>query len=117
MNREEMLKKIREEVAEERRNYKGPHCCLTLECGLSSDARVLSYNPKYREYGIKIQKSSRNIKMSYCICCGKKLPSSLRIKWADTLMIEHKISDPMYRDKKKIPKEFITDEWWKNRGL
>jgi|SRR4030095_4453962 len=117
MDREEILNKIREEVEEERRNYKGPHCCLTMDAELSRGGTILYYNFLYREYGVKIQKTARSIRMSYCICCGKNLPASLRIQWADTLIIEYELSDPMNRDKKRIPKEFFTDEWWRQRGF
>jgi len=117
MDREEILNKIREEVEEERRNYKGSHCCLTMDAELSRGGTVLYYNSFYREYSVLFSKFSRSLIMSYCICCGKKLPLSLRVKWADTLMEEYKLSDPMNHDKNRIPKEFFTDEWWKKRGL
>jgi hypothetical protein len=73
MNREEILKKIREEVEEERRNYKGPHCCLTMDAELSRGGTVLYYDIISREYEVRPFKSGRSLKMNYCICCGKKL--------------------------------------------
>ena len=117
MSSQELLDKIRKEVEEERRNYKGPHCCMTMHYRLLSDVNVLRYNLKYREYGVKIAKTDRYILMYYCICCGKKLPLSLRISWAETLKKEYGLTDPMDHDKKKIPKEFLTDEWWNIRDI
>lgn len=117
MNDETWLDKIRAEVEEERRNYRGPHCCMTMHYGLQSDANVLYYNPKYREYGIKIPKTNRYLLMNYCICCGRQLPPSLRIEWAKILEQEYGLTDPIERNKKNIPQEFLTDEWWQLRGI
>ena len=117
MNREELLKKIREEVEEERRNYKGPHCCLTMDAELARGGTVLHYSSKYREYGVKIPKSTGCMLMDYCMFCGTKLPESLRVPWFDILEQEYNLESPCEEDKKRVPKEFLTDEWWKKRGL
>ena len=117
MNREELLKKIREEVEEERRNYKGPHCCLTMDAELARGETVLYYSPKYREYGVKLPKSTGCMLMDYCMFCGKKLPESLRVPWFDILEQEYGLERPVSGDRKKVPQEFLTDEWWKKRGL
>lgn len=117
MDDQNWLDEIDKRVEQARRDYKGPHCCLTLDRGLVSDTNVLHYNVKYREYGVKIFKTNRYILMHYCICCGNRLPGSLRIHWAETLKKEYGLTDPMNQDKKKIPKEFLTDEWWKIRHI
>jgi hypothetical protein len=49
--------------------------------------------------------------------CGKKLPTSLRIEWHDILEEEYGLESPDNRDKKKVPKEFLSDAWWKKRNL
>jgi hypothetical protein len=49
--------------------------------------------------------------------CGKKLPLSLRDEWFEILEKEYGLENPYEEDRKKVPKEFWTDEWWKNRGL
>jgi hypothetical protein len=49
--------------------------------------------------------------------CGKKLPKSVRHEWYDILEEKYGLESPDEEDKKKIPKEFLTDEWWKNRDL
>jgi hypothetical protein len=117
MNDKTWLDKIRAEVEEERRNYKGPYCCLTMKAELANQATILKYNPRYREYGIKIPKTQRYLLMDCCVCCGRKLPPSLRIKWANLLQQEYGLTDPMDRDKKKIPQKFLTDVWWKARAI
>lgn len=111
------LNEIDNKIEQERRDYKGPHCCMTMHYGLLSDKNVLCYNPKYREYGVKIPKTDRYAEMQYCICCGKQLPLSLRIQWAEYLKKEYGLTAPMNQDKKNIPKEFLSDEWWKKRHI
>ncbi|HLC07436.1 MAG TPA: hypothetical protein VJJ26_04585 [Candidatus Babeliales bacterium] len=117
MNDQDWLDEIDKKIEEERRNYKGPHCCLTMDRGLVSDVGVLLYSAKYREYGVKIPKSTGYIIMDYCMFCGKKLPISLCREWFDILENEYGLESPMEEDKKKVPKEFLTDEWWKKRDL
>lgn len=108
---------IDKRVEQARRDYKGPHCCLTMDRGLVSDSNVLVYSSDSREYGVKIPKSTAYISMDYCMFCGKKLPESLRDEWLDILEKEYCLERPMTGDKKKVPKEFWSDEWWKIRGL
>ena len=117
MNKQEMLLKVEQEIEEERRNYKGPHCCLTMDSELLYKGTVLKYSLQYREYGIKIPESTGCALMDYCIACGKKLPLSLREQWFDILEYEYGLDRPCDDDKKKVPKEFLTDDWWKVRGL
>jgi hypothetical protein len=56
--------------------------------------------------------------VDYCPWCGTKLPESLFDTRFDILEKEYGIDSP-YDDKQKdkIPAEFLTDEWWKKRGL
>jgi hypothetical protein len=117
MNDDKSKERIYQEIEEEQLGYKGPHCCLTMDAELESQETVLKYNPWYREYGVKIPKSIRVMLMDYCMFCGKKLPSSVRRQWFDILKEEYELESPMEEDKKKIPREFWTDEWWKKRGL
>ena len=117
MDDEKWLEEIDKKVEQARRDYKGPHCCLTMDRGLVSDTNVLAYSPDFREYGIKIPKTTGYIGIDYCMFCGKKLPIPLRHEWFDILEKEYGLERPCTGDKKKVPKEFLTDEWWKKRGL
>lgn len=108
---------IDKKVEQARRDYKGPHCCLTMDRGLISDANILHYSAKFREYGVLIPKSTGCILMDYCMFCGKKLPLSLRDEWFEILEKEYGLENPYEEDRKKVPAEFWTDEWWKKRGL
>ena len=111
------LDEIDKKVEQARRDYKGPYCCLTMDAGLASKGTILNYSQKYREYGVKVPKSTGCMLMDYCMFCGKKLPLSLRDEWYDTLENEYRLESPMEEDRKKVPKEFWTEEWWKKRGL
>lgn len=53
--------------------------------------------------------------MDYCPFCGAKLPERLDDKLTEILQKEYGLNS--WRDYKKAPKEFHTDEWWKKRGL
>jgi hypothetical protein len=117
MNKQEILLKIEQDIVEERHNYKGPHCCLTMDSELRYKGTVLKYNSYYREYGIKIPESTGCTLMDYCIACGIKMPLSLREKWFDMLEYDYGLNSPCEDDKDKVPQEFWTDEWWKKRGL
>lgn len=117
MSNKDLLKKIYEKVEEERRSYQGPYCCLTMDAELSGDDAVLYYSPRYREYGVKIPKSTGGVLMDYCMFCGKKLPFSVSDEWFEILKKEYGLERPLTADKKKVPQEFLTDEWWKKRGL
>ena len=89
MDDQKWLDDIDKRVEQARRDYKGPHCCLTMDRGLVSDTKVLEYSPEYREYGVKVPKSTSYIMMDYCMFCGKKLPLSLRDEWFDILEKEY----------------------------
>ncbi len=111
------LDEIDKKVAQTRLDYKGPHCCLTMDRGLESDPNVLHYSQKYREYGVKIPKSTAYMTMDYCMFCGKKQPNSVRHEWFKVLEQEYGLERPGTGDRKKVPQEFLTDEWWKIRNL
>ena len=113
---EDWLKKIHERVEEKRRNYKGPYCCLTMDAQLSKDGAILYYDKQYREYGVDLLERG-GVLMDFCMFCGKELPMSLRKQWYAILEEEYGLESPDEEDKKKVPQEFWTDEWWKKRGL
>jgi hypothetical protein len=117
MDYKEWSDEIDKRVEQTRRDYKGPHCCLTMDRELARGDALLYYSLRFREYGVKIPKSTGGMLMDYCMFCGKKLPISVRSKWFDILEKEYGLEWPDSKDKKKVPKDFWTDEWWKERGL
>lgn len=117
MDNKEWLDEIDKRVEQARNDYKGPHCCLTMDAELKNKGTILHYSLRFREYGVKIPKSTGCMLMDYCMFCGKKLPFSVRDEWYDILEKEYGLESPDEEDKKKVPKEFWNDEWWKKRGL
>lgn len=91
------------------------HCCETMYYDLLND--TIKYVPHYREYHDNREEDIKNFVDHYCGNCGTKLPYSLRDTWFATLKQEYGLEDPLDTDKQDIPKEFLTDEWWKKRGL
>jgi hypothetical protein len=112
MANDKWLEEIDKKVEEERCNYRGPHCCMTVHYELISGEGVITYDEKFREYCIKPFKSKKYFHMIYCSDCGQKLPESLRNKWFEILKQEYNLEDPEGLDKKQVPKKFLTDEWW-----
>lgn len=95
---------------------KAKHCCKMMRFILNEKRAYLYYDEVFRWYGLKLYKSRARQGIFYCPWCGKKLPTSLNDIWFDTLENEYNLEDP-YDNKRKIPKEFKSDEWWKKRGL
>lgn len=94
---------------------KDVYCCGALNYQIEDKYCPVNYNKKWREYSIRDFSSTSVSLMVFCPNCGTKLPSSLRDNWFDILEKEYGIDDPMEDDKKKVPKEFLSEEWWKLR--
>ena len=91
-----------------------------------ADDSPLTYSPDHRSYTISAPRAlvKKNIvwlgyRVDFCPFCGTKLPKDLTEEWFDILEKEYGLDDPYYypEQKKLIPEEFKTDEWWKKRGL
>jgi hypothetical protein len=101
------------------KNYSGPHCCFDLDSILSPDEVApynVKYNSRYREYYLKSLEGPYIRTIDYCPWCGAELLKSLRDVWYD-VMDTLNINPNNPTEKKQIPEEFQTDEWWKKRGL
>ena len=55
------------------------------------------------------------VPIDFCYECGAKLPERLDGKLTEILQKEYGLQS--WKDYKKAPHEFHTDEWWKKRGL
>ena len=75
------------------------------------------YNPYFREYSIFIPNSASVFCINFCPMCGSKLPASLRKQWYAILRTEFHLNPNDPDDEVQIPQEFLSDEWWKKRGL
>jgi hypothetical protein len=100
-------------------------CCKYMVALLNNPDAPIEYNPITREYDLTIpdlyldpDEGCDSFGIDFCPRCGTKLPKNLIEEWAEILRSEYNIDDPYDpKQKKLIPKEFFTDEWWKNRGL
>lgn len=116
-NDRKWLDDIKAEVEEERKNYNGPHCCLTMDASLKNPLElILYYDPVYREYEVRA-KNHAGFVLEFCPFCGKKLPKSLHRELDTALEQEYGLDMSLGIKKKNMPAEFLTDEWWKKRRL
>lgn len=55
----------------------------------------------------------------YCFWCGKALPKSLAPEWFKIVTSEFGVTDIFNQKQlaKKLPPEFLTEQWWRQRGL
>jgi len=93
-------------------------CCLEIEEYTTHPDYPVKYKSEFREYGFNLPPFNI-LSLDYCPWCGSKLPKDLRDEWFDTLEQEYDIETNIgeARDRKDIPNEFWSDEWWKKRGL
>lgn len=73
------------------------------------------------ETKFKKNKPKCRLRMQFynCPCCGKELPKSLASLWFKIVTTEFGVTDISNQKQlaKKLPPEFLTEEWWKKRGL
>ena len=75
-----------------------------------------TYLPMIRSYVVFSQHEKGEFEpMEYCPFCGAKLPERLDGVLTGILQKEYGLNS--WKDYKKAPHEFHTDEWWKKRGL
>lgn len=116
-NRLEWLAQIDKNIEAKKRAYIGPHCCLVMEARLENPLEfMMYYDPVFRIYYIDNQNYAK-FSLDYCPSCGKMLPKKLRECWIKTIQEELHIEEPFSMDRRKLPKEFKSDAWWKKRNL
>ena len=102
------------------------HCCPDMNECLDTESNIdelplIEYSPDIRKYTfiIRYKNEDYNLqqKLLYCPWCGKKLPEPLGDKWEEILETEYNLKKPSFLPDSQIPSEFLTDEWWKKRGL
>lgn len=91
-------------------------CCDTLKTFLNDCKVALKYNKSIRSLSILIQRDRRQ-GITHCPWCGTKLPFSLLDERDKVLLDEFGIDMDDVQKAKELPAEFLTDEWWKKRGL
>lgn len=93
-------------------------CCDTFKEFLNDCKVGLEYEKQERRFSILIARNMGSQAIHNCPWCGFQLPSLLTDKLEEVLLSEFGIDDMCDKEqKKRIPAEFLTDEWWKKRGL
>lgn len=104
------------------------YCCLAMESTLEEYDSPIRYIPYTRSYDIEYSSKFQNedtkdeitvaSTLKYCPWCGTKFPKDLFDEWIEIIKSKFNIKNTL--DKKqleKIPKEYMTEEWWRKRGL
>ena len=106
------------------KNYRIHHAingiCLPLsnylKGGDDEGMTSIIHVPNIRTYAILNKKEYGGFEpMDYCPFCGAELPSRLDDKLSEILQNEYGLKS--WKDYKKAPHEFHTNEWWIKRGL
>ena len=108
------------------------HCCDTMNARLDPEChtnqlQLVEYCPDIRSYSFIIRyDDGKNhgvrLPLLHCPWCGKKIPKELSHKMEEILEKEYGITEkdwdaPGWDDNIHLPEEFMTDAWWKKRGL
>lgn len=93
-------------------------CCDTFKEFLNDCKVGLKYEKDERRFSILIARDMGSQAINNCPWCGFKLPPCLFERREEILLNEYGLDDPFSNEQKdKVPAEFLTDEWWKRRGL
>lgn len=89
-------------------------CCEEMDDAFKR--KLIEYEMTTREYWINVSDNgAKDIK--FCPWCGTNFKNDLITEYYDALKKECGIEIPETTNYTNIPDEFISDEWWKKRGL
>jgi hypothetical protein len=103
------------------KTYEHAFCCDTVyelldQNGNDAFRTHMRFISNIRTYAILNQKEYGGFEpIDYCPFCGAKLPERLDQTLTEILQKEYGLDS--WKDYKKAPEEFHTDEWWKKRRL
>ena len=113
-------RKWKKQIQREVKKHEYPTLCSELSWflkgGKEEGMTSIIHVPNIRTYAILNKKEYGGFEpMDYCPFCGAKLPERLDEKLTEILQTKYGLKS--WRDYKKAPQEFHTDEWWRKRGL
>jgi len=99
-----------------------------MEGALEEHGTPISYTSYTRSYDMAYGSAFKNSEtgkvafgvvepLFYCPWCGVKLPQNLFAKWIEIVEEKYDIDSLDKEALKSLPQEYMTDEWWKKRGL
>lgn len=93
------------------------HCCQQMVDLIEEERLGLFYTARIRRYTVLCRGQLGLFQLFYCFSCGSKLPDDLAVEFDFILKNDYQIQEP-YKAvfNKTVPREFLTDEWWKKRG-
>jgi hypothetical protein len=103
------------------KTYNHAYCCdlmydLLDKNGHDSFRSYIKFFPNICTYVILSKKRGYKFEpIDYCPFCGAKFPKRLGEELSKILQSEYGLES--WKDYKKAPAEFHSDEWWKKRGL
>jgi hypothetical protein len=87
-----------------------------MDGGEDNGLTPLIHIPNIRTYAILNKKEYGGFEpIDYCPFCGAKFPKRLDEELTNILRSEYGLDS--WKDYKRAPQEFHTDEWWKKRGV
>ncbi len=93
---------------QEKKSY---YCCSGLGIMLELSDSPIIYLPPTRSYVLRLNDDTI-FTLKYCPCCGTAFPQDLTDELTHIIYKELAFDD--YNDP-KVPAQFRSDEWWKNR--
>ena len=100
-----------------------------MEGALEEYGTPLRYIPYTRSYYMEYGTAFKNEEtgeivfgvaepLFYCPWCGIKLPKRLMQEWKTIVKKKFNVTDTLDKDElKKVPEEYMTEAWWKKKGL
>ena len=104
-------------------------CCIALGNAIQENDNPIFYKSFLREYNLKLlpvfaegklvsDNSDVVDTLKYCPWCGKEFLKSLRDEWADEVEEKFKVESILDKEElKKVPEVYMTEEWWRKKGL
>ena len=99
------------------------HCCPKMNNYAdieSSKYKFIEYESYMKAFSVQIfDHDETRQRLFYCPWCGKKFSKALDHEWKKILEKEYGLTltyDEMIEGS-KVPEDFKTDKWWKDRGL
>lgn len=105
------------------------YCCIAMEGALVEQNYPIQYESYTRSYYLEYgplfkDKNTGEIvfaavdTLRYCPWCGFRFPKDLIHEWTEVVKNKFNITDTLDKKQlKKIPEEYMTEEWWKKRGF